>query len=54
MSYEERVAIALREGNEGQLLALIGEDIEAADVNVRAKESAITGLAQLYVDRSQP
>lgn len=54
MSYDERVAVALREGNEAQLLALIGEEIEAADVNVRGKEAAITGLAQLYVDRSQP
>jgi 26S proteasome regulatory subunit N6 len=54
MSYEERVATALREGNEGQLLELIGEEIEAAEANIRAKESAITGLAQLYVDRSLP
>lgn len=54
MSYDGRVATALREGNESQLLELIGEDIEAAEANVKAKESAITGLAQLYVDRGQP
>lgn len=54
MSYEERVTRAVRDGDEAQLLALIGEDIEASEGNVRAKEAAISGLAQLYVDRGEP
>lgn len=54
MSYEERVAKAVSSGSEEQLLKLIEEDIEASEENVRAKESAINGLAQLYVDRGQP
>lgn len=54
MSYEERVNTALHNGDETQLLALIGEEIEGVDANVKAKESAINGLAQLYVDRTEP
>lgn len=54
MSYEERVAHALRNGDEAQLLALIGAEIEAVEGNIKAKESAIAGLAQLYVDRNTP
>jgi hypothetical protein len=54
MSYEERVAVAIRQGREEEIKQLIGEDIEAVEANVRAKETAINGLAQLYVDNATP
>jgi len=54
MSYEERVAKAVANGSEEHLLKLIEEDIEANEENIRAKETAINRLAQLYVDRGQP
>ena len=35
-------------------MRLIEEDIESSDANVKAKEAAINGLAQLYVDTNRP
>lgn len=35
-------------------MRLIEEEIEANDDKVKAKEAAINGLAQLYVDLGQP
>lgn len=54
MSYQERVQQAIREQNELNLLRLIEEEIEGSDDKVKAKESAINGLAQLYVDSNRP
>lgn len=54
MSYEERVGRAISEKSESGLVALIEEEIEATEESVRAKESALNGLAQLYVDRNEP
>lgn len=54
MSYEERVDQAVKEGSQEKLLRLIEEEIEANDDKVKAKETAINGLAQLYVDLGQP
>lgn len=54
MSYEERVNQALRERSEQALISLIGEDTESGESNAKAKESAINGLAQLYVDSGRP
>ena len=36
------------------MIALIKENIESQDVLVKAKESAINGLAQYYVDNNSP
>lgn len=54
MSYEDRVVQAVREANEAALLKLIEEDIEAVEDKVKAKENAINGLAQLYIDQGHP
>lgn len=54
MSYETRVAQALSKPSEAALVGLVKENIEAQDVLVKAKESAINGLAQFYVDSSAP
>jgi hypothetical protein len=48
------VAAAVGSGSEEQLLRLIEEEIEGVEENVRAKEAAINGLAQLYVDQGHP
>ena len=44
----------IREKDEQGLLRLIEEDIEGSDERVKAKETAINGLAQLYVDTHRP
>ena len=53
MSYSERVSQAIKQGQESELLKLIEEDIEASDQNIKAKENAINGLAQFYVDHDR-
>ena len=44
----------IREKDEQGLLRLIEEDIEGSEERVKAKETAINGLAQLYVDTHRP
>ena len=44
----------IRDQNELGLLRLIEEEIEGSDEKVKAKEAAINGLAQLYVDSNRP
>ena len=54
MSYEERVTRAIHNKDEQAIVSLIEEDIPASETTVRAKEQAIGGLAQLYVDKNTP
>ena len=54
MSYEERVGRAIKANDEQGLIALIEEDIAVSDSAIKAKEQAIGGLAQLYVDQRTP
>lgn len=54
MSYDSRVAEALRNPTESALVALIKETIDSQDLLVKAKESAINALAQFYVDQNTP
>lgn len=54
MSYERKVSDTLSKPSEAALIDLIKEDIEQQDVLVKAKESAINGLAQYYVDNNTP
>ena len=54
MSYEERVNRAIQNKDEKAIISLIEEDIPASEATVKAKEQAIGGLAQLYVDQNTP
>ena len=54
MSYDERVNTAIKQQDQPGLIRLIEEDIEATDDRVKAKENAINGLAQLYVNCNRP
>lgn len=54
MSYEERVSRAIQNKDEKAIISLIEEDIPASEATVKAKEQAIGGLAQLYVDQNTP
>lgn len=54
MLYDRRVAQVLEKPSEQELIQLIKEPIEIQDVLIKAKESAINGLAQFYVDSRTP
>ena len=54
MSYDHRVANTLRSPSESALIALIQEEIQPEDVNIKSKEKAINALAQFYVDHKTP
>lgn len=54
MSYEERVEKEIQVKGEQGLIRLIEEEIEGTEDKVKAKEKAINGLAQLYVDKNKP
>ncbi len=54
MSYVDRVENCIRNPSEKAFIDLICESVAADDSVLKAKEKAICGLAQFYVDTKQP
>ena len=54
MSYDSRVNEAIKNPTEEKLIHLIQENISTQDSHIKAKETAISALAQFYVDQRTP
>ena len=54
MNYDQRVKHAIKNNKEDELINLIQEEIEPTEENIKAKEAAIGGLAEIFVSSGRP